>query len=274
MLIQKVPRIIVVSGILEIFMDWATRRKFLYSISLLVFCSISSLYFLKDYIFKSPTCFDGKRNGYEIGVDCGGTCSLKCVQEVTPLTSLWAQSIMTSSSTYDLVGMVSNKNIDNASRYLDYTFTVFGDAGSVLAVFNGRTSAPIDGDFPITMQNVHISGAPVSTLLELHDQPHYSVPARPSVPTLNITGIRYEGGNVTRVYAIVKNTKQVVLNTIPVKVILFDINDNAYAIGDTIIPHLDKEGVEDISFVWPYGFKNNPTKIRIYPILDPFVRQE
>jgi hypothetical protein len=177
----------------------------------------------------------------------------------------------TGSSTYDLVAMITNKNIDNASRSLAYRFTLYDNEGNELGRHTGSITPPIDGDFPIILQNINVEKGIVSRVVtDLLDQPHYAVRSKPKSPTIKVTGTRYEPGQVSRVYAFINNTKQVELENIPVKVILFDISDNAYAVGDTIVPYLGKEESVSISFLWPYQFRDPPAKIRIYPLLDPF----
>ena len=81
---------------------------------------------------------------------------------------------------------------------------------------------------------------------------------------------RYEAGAISRVYTTLANTKRVVINDLPVRVVLYDEKDNAYAVGQTIIPTLEKEEVKEISFTWSPPLLRAPTRIGIYPIFNPF----
>ena len=99
-------------------MNWYTRRRLLYALATVILLTAFVLYSFHDTIFPSPNCFDKKQNGYETGVDCGGLCSLMCKEDVSELSVLWARAIKTLPNTYDLVAMISNKNIDNASPYI------------------------------------------------------------------------------------------------------------------------------------------------------------
>ena len=252
-------------------MDWSARRKIIYAFALFMLISVTSFYVLKDIIFPAPTCFDKKQNGYEVGIDCGGICAPRCSSEVQPLTVLWVRALKASETTYDLVGMISNKNIDNAAESISYTFTVYNVQGKVIQEIKGVTVAPVGGDFPIIHQSIVLPQIPRNVTLELQDGTHYKVKEKPTSPTLRITNERYEAGSIPRVYATVQNTKRTTVTDLPVIVVLFDQNNNAYAVGGTIVPRLDKEQSEEVSFTWDDPLPSIPVRIKVYPIFNPFI---
>lgn len=251
-------------------MDWSSQRKVIYGISFGTIVMAICIYVFRDTLFPAPTCFDKKQNGFEVGVDCGGTCSMRCSSEVSPISVEWSRFLKTSTNKYDFVGMAANKNIDNAPRSVDYAFTAYDNRGVVLTVASGTTIVPVDGEFPIIAQNITIAKEPKEVILEVTDGPHFIVNELPTSPAVRILNSRYEPGNIPHVYATVINTKRTTISKLVVRTVLFDADDNAYAAGETIIPFLDKEGSQDISFTWDSPFENTPTKIRVYPIFDPF----
>jgi hypothetical protein len=254
-------------------MEWSTRRKLLYIVAFAVFVSTFSIYSLRGIIFSEPTCFDKKHNGFEVGVDCGGTCSLKCTQEVIPLSVKWAQFVQISPVKYDLVAMVANKNIDNASHVLGYTFTVYNDKGAVVGEYSASTTAPLDGDFPVVQQNVSLPENAKTVVLDLHDTAHFAVPGKPArSPFLNPDNL-FEYTDIPRVYSQLVNTTQRSFADIPVVVLLYDETDTVYAINKTIIPRLSPEESKKISFTWPSNGMRAPTKIRLYPLISPFLSE-
>lgn len=253
-----------------IFMDWSTKRKILYGLIVSISVGALIIFFLRSVLFPAPTCSDKKQNGYETGVDCGGVCSLRCSVDVSPMVVLWSKAIQVSKNSYDVVGMVSNKNIDNASYRLGYVFTAYDNNRSVIRTLAGTTTAPVDGNFPIILQNVPFEEIPAEISLELHDTAHFSVLEKPDSPTLRILSRRYENGTIPRVYVTIKNTKQRTLEKLPVYILLFDSNDNVYASAGSVIPFLDKESVEELVFTWNAPFTVAPTRIGVYPIFNPF----
>ncbi len=252
-------------------MNWQTRRKVLYAVAVCITIIGLALYIFRDTIFPAPTCSDGKQNGYEVGIDCGGICAPRCSSEVEPLTVLWSRALRTSNTTFDLVALVSNKNINNASHGISYTFVVYNKQGKVIKEVKGETLAPVSGDFPIIQQSISFTEMPRNVVLNIQDGVHYQVNEKPTSPTLRIANERYEAGSIPRVYATVTNTKQVVITDLPVEVLLFDKDNNVYAVGGTVIPRLEKEESKEISFTWNFPLATPPVRIKVYPIFDPFL---
>lgn len=251
-------------------MDWYTRRKLVYAFGVFIFICATSVYVFKDRLFPAPTCYDNKLNNFELEVDCGGTCALKCSSEVAPLTVLWSRALKVSSSTYDLVAMISNKNIDNASPQLGYTFIMQDADGKTIAELKGVTLAPINGDFPIIEQSITLEKEPHTVNVILQDSPHYGVLEKPTSPTIRISNEKYEAGDTGRVFATVTNAKRKAVSNLPLSVVVFDDYGNAFAVGKTIVPFLNKEESKVISFTWNPPLSVIPTRIKVYPFFDPF----
>lgn len=253
-------------------LEWAKKRKIIYGAITIIIAILASIYFFRGTLFPVQTCFDGKQNNFESGIDCGGTCSLRCSQEVIPLSVLWARPLATSSSTYDFAALISSKNIDNAPRSVAYTFIAYNkDAQEIIRV-QGTTTAPIDGDFPIIAQNIRLAQVPTTVSATIvSNVPHYTVLEKPTTPTLRIVSSRFEAGSIPRVYATIINTKRIELRNLPVRVLLYDADGNVFAAGQTIVPSLGKEGTKEVVFTWDKAFSITPTRIRVFPILDPFL---
>lgn len=251
-------------------MGWSLRRKLLYALSVAVTLSAITVFVMREKLFPPPTCFDNKKNGYELDVDCGGMCSLRCRQEVNPPVVVWSKAVQSSKDLYDVVVMVNNTNVNNASRLLGYTIMMYNDAGKTIATFSGSTTAPLAGKFPIIIQNIVLTEIPKTVIATLTDGPHYSVQESPTSPTVKIVDRMYEQDSISRVYATVINTKHVEINNLNVRLVLFDDDDNAYAVGQTVVPRLEKEGFEKIVFTWKEVLPHKPTRIEVYPIFDPF----
>ncbi len=251
---------------------WEFKRKLLYSLTFIIFVCAALVFLLRGFLFPEPTCFDKKQNGFESGLDCGGTCALMCTSDVKPLSVVWAKAIRLGKDVvnYDLVAFVTNTNIDNAARGVGYTFNLFDENGNLYQTFTGSTTVPLDGSFPLIIQNVTLSKAPSNVTATLTEGNHFKVIESPTSPTVRVTGRRYEAGVIPRVYATIANSKRIDIVNLPVRALLFDNNDNVYAVGQTIIPSLPKEGTQEVIFTWGESLPYPPTRIGIYPIFDPF----
>lgn len=253
---------------------WSTRRRLAYAGAVIMVFTLAFVYAFRGVLFPHPTCLDGKQNGFESGIDCGGECSLRCSQDVMPLSVAWTTFSQTSSTTYDLIAYVSNKNLDNAPRGIDYSFIVHDAEGREIGNIRGKTVVPL-GDFPIIHQNATFPADPknVSAVIS-NNMKHYKVKEQPANPSIRISDPKYEPGNIPRVYANVVNTTRQVFRNIPVRTVLYDADGNAFAGGETIILELGKEEVERVVFTWKRAFDSLPIKIRVIPIIDPFLGAE
>ena len=73
-------------------MTWALKRQIFYVGVLVLFFSIAGFLIIYPKLSKSPTCFDGRQNGEELGVDCGGACAKACVAQVDNISVLWSRA--------------------------------------------------------------------------------------------------------------------------------------------------------------------------------------
>ena len=79
-------------------MTWATRRRFIIVLILVVVFGGLAFWHFSSSLFVAPTCSDHKQDGDEVGVDCGGTmCTVMCASQVSVPTVLTerARELMT-----------------------------------------------------------------------------------------------------------------------------------------------------------------------------------
>ena len=63
-------------------MTWSGRRQLKIVGLLFLVSAIIAFSIIWPKINKPPTCFDGKKNGVETGIDCGGGCKLQCREQI------------------------------------------------------------------------------------------------------------------------------------------------------------------------------------------------
>ena len=245
-------------------MQWATKRRLLYGTVTIIFTVAVSAFVVTRYILPNPSCFDTKKNGFEVEVDCGGTCTLKCSSEVIPLKVTWARALPVSTSTYDIVGLIENKNINNAPHDVVYQFTVYDKEGTSIYTHNGTTTISVEDELPIIIQSVHLSGVPYKTVLTLPPVKHYTAQEKSQTPPIKTLHIREEDGDIKRVYVTIKNTQQITFANLPVRIILYDDNNNALGVGETFVSFLDKEEQKDLVFTWKLAFPKIVSRIDVY----------
>lgn len=96
------------------------------------FLSIVFLILAASYLiwFKSePSCFDGRRNQEESGVDCGGPCQDCEIKTLAPLSERWLKYFSVDGKTAIAVE-IKNSNADYAASGLSYIFDIYAKDGS------------------------------------------------------------------------------------------------------------------------------------------------
>ena len=251
-------------------MDWATKRKIIYGVAAILVVLSFVAYQTRTIFFPEPTCFDKKQNGYESGIDCGGTCLLRCNLDISLVSVDWARAIRISGNTYDFISMLSNKNINSAPVSLTYTFIALNKNGEIIKTVTGETIVLVSSSFPVIKQSVSLSEAPAKLLLKLKQEPYYATLENPKTQSIRVTNFSYEPGNISRIYVDIKNTTRNVYLKLPIRMVAYDEHNNAIAFGENILPSLDKEEQKQVVFVWHSPLSATPIKVRAYPIISPF----
>jgi hypothetical protein len=123
-------------------MSWARKRKLLYFSGITVFVLVFIVLPIVWIFYKAPTCFDGKQNQDELGVDCGGVCSLLCPSQYIPLNVLWSRFSKVNDGVYNVLAYVENPNVGASANNLNYVFKLYDSKGILLKERVGQTFVP------------------------------------------------------------------------------------------------------------------------------------
>jgi hypothetical protein len=107
---------------------------------LFLFAGIIWVFYL--WFFQPPpTCFDGKKNQNEQGIDCGGVCSKICIPStIQPLAISSAPMIVRSTpQSISILAEVRNPNGGYAAENFSYQFTIYGRDDKVLGEAEGTS---------------------------------------------------------------------------------------------------------------------------------------
>jgi len=128
-------------------MGWRFRKRLFYILFLLLI--ITLFFFPKFYrIIFYPSCYNGKQDFNEEGIDCGGPC-VPC--EVKKLQDLIIEKpivLIYPDNTMDIVGIVKNPNKKYGLREFEYKFILYGSNKEKYEI-NGRS-------FILPMENKYI----------------------------------------------------------------------------------------------------------------------
>ncbi len=247
--------------------SWSAKRKrFILS---LVFVVLILLIGLPAFFFfyKSPTCFDGKQNGDETGVDCGGSCQLLCAVESLPIIQKGdAQILKVADSIYEVVALFENPNANAQIYRASYTIKLFSASSTApIKIIEGEVFVPKNGIFavfekPFLLENESPNKAVFSWKKEslVWQKNNVSLP-NISVRTKNLT----KPESAPRLDVQVLNNSLETIYNIELIVLLSDTEGNIFAASKTFLDSLSSGSLAPAVFTWPTPFEKQATLIDV-----------
>jgi hypothetical protein len=120
-------------------MTWAARRQLLYFFYVIAIIGIIAFIFIRRATHEQPTCFDGKRNGNEVGVDCGGTCTFYCKDELGEPKVRWYRFFEIAPGLVHAVAYIEHNYPVAAAKTAPYLFSLYDEKNNILTSRAGTT---------------------------------------------------------------------------------------------------------------------------------------
>jgi hypothetical protein len=255
-------------------MTWALKRQIFYVIVLLLFISVFGFLIISPSLNKPPSCMDGKQNGDEIGIDCGGVCANACLSQVDSLSVLWARSFRVVPGRYNAVAYIVNHNKNSAIEKINYRFR-FADANNVyIGKREGSTFVPPGGNFAVFEPAIDIGNSiPVYVTFEFTEMPNWLQVTQQKIDQLKvfISDIQLEGETTSpHLSATIKNNSLFTIPNVGVIVILYDASGNAISASRTFLDQLTPLQNSDINFTWPEPLSGTVVSKELIPMYDIF----
>ncbi|MCR4330742.1 MAG: hypothetical protein NUV49_02590 [Patescibacteria group bacterium] len=255
-------------------MSWASKRKFLYSLLVLIFISVVIAIPTYSALNKAPTCVDNKQNGEEIGVDCGGPCDKLCPSQTSELIVHWSRGFRVADGIYDVVAYVENVNTKAGIESIIYKFKLYDENNILIEEKLGKTYVGPNEQFAVFESGIRTGQRiPKRVFFEFKPDPEWK---RIEIPLDEIVHISIRNQQITdavtkpRLKALLVNDKPLPVSNIEVVAILYDIEDNAIAVSATHVDGIDKNGTQQVSFTWQEPFGVNPVRISVIPRVNFF----
>ena len=256
-------------------MTWASRRRLLIVFILVVAVGGISFWHFSPVLLKAPTCTDGKQDGDELGVDCGGTmCTDMCSSQITLPTVLWYRSFPVTDTVYNAAASIQNTN-NAGTRAIPYEFKIYDKNNILLARRDGVALIPPLGNYVIVETGIQVGTTPVgSTAFTFSSTPVVWERIPDAVSRLRVTSSNTAfdtTGVVPRLSAMLTNASPTAtLNNTSVSAVLYDANDNAVNVSKTVIPTLGPGASANAVFTWPQTLPSSVVRFDIIPVIDVF----
>lgn len=247
---------------------WAQKKKnkiiAFFALIFLVFLGIVYV----AYFTPDPTCFDGKKNGKELGIDCGGSCALLCPFQIRPVVTWWSRALPVSGSVYHLVAYIENPNPASGTHDLHYRFRFYDDNNLLIAEREGSTFVVPLEKTAIFEPHIDIGNRiPGRVFFDILGQPTWStLPPEMSFSKLGITDQKIERQTTAPlITASVRNNYEFNLIDTEFILIVYGLDENALGVSNTRVPVIPINGREQISFTWSVPFPKPIGRIEIIP---------
>lgn len=247
-------------------LSWGERRKYMY---LTVFGVIGAGILLWVYVaffFHTPTCFDGKQNGDEVGVDCGGSCALLCKSQTREPTVGWARSFLTVSSAsttstqkenlYTAAAYIQNTNLTAGAKNVAYSFQLFDAKNQLIVERRGTALLPPLPIIPIIDPGISTGSHVVArTLFAFTELPVWHAIPADAIPPVRVSN-QSLAADGSRLSLTLENSTVRDITDITVAAVLFDTDGVALAASKSFIHSLPRKSSQGITFTWPLGVPN------------------
>ncbi len=236
-------------------MTWALRRQLFYIFILIVFFAVLGFFISYPYLNRAPSCMDNKQNGTETGIDCGGSCTRACNQEVNPISVLWARSFQVVPGRYNAVAYLENQNQNTAVYKIKYRFRFADKDNLYIGKREGETFVPPGGKFAVFEPGVDVGNSmPTYTTFEFTEEPAWVKvePAKVNQLRIFVSEIKLINEDTSpRLSAVIKNNSLFNIPEVKVVAILYDAKGIALSASSTYIDMLKGEESTVINFTWP-----------------------
>lgn len=240
--------------------SWSSKRKFIY---LSIFFSFIFLVIIVPVFFsfyKQPTCFDGKKNGDEKDVDCGGSCQLLCSADSLAPNVIWNRAFKVKDGIYSAVAYIENRNISSEAVGA-YTFKFYDKDNVLISTRSGVTFIPKNKVFAIFEADVDMMGkTPYRVSFDFTNKLVWrkNTKEEPDISVINKSLVGED--TRPRVDAIIENFSSENVSKVEAVAIVYDSEENAIAASRTFVDSLASDETAPVTFTWPAPFQ---TKERI-----------
>jgi hypothetical protein len=255
-------------------MTWSGRRQLIIVLLLLALASIVAFFYIYPIVTKAPSCRDGKQNGTETGVDCGGGCVNFCSAEIKTPIVLWSRAFAVTPSVYNAAAYIENQN-KAVIQSIPYEFRLYNKAGVLVNHADGVALIPPLGRYAIVETGIKVGNAKVAkTTLAFGPttSPWLHVPENIASLHISINDVKMSDTmSIPKLSATLGNpSNSITLNNTVVAVILYDASDNAITVSKTVVPIIGAGVSVPVFFTWPAPITTPIVRYDIIPIIDVF----
>ena len=253
--------------------SWGTKRKLKYIFSIVFFFLFigAVIVFFNIYKNQQPSCFDGKQNSDEQGIDCGGNCAKVCEAGATDVRIDWVRAFRVKDGIWSVAAYLENPNINYQAQNVSYKFRVYDSNNTLIAEPAGVTFIPAGQSFGVFEGWLQVGDRiPARATLEWPGKPNWTkVTSQSDFIIIKDVTRTTDAGGLPRVSAVLENQGLKTIKNIAGFVVVYDNFGNAIAASETIIDQVAGGATSNMIFSWPTPFVDQIGRVEILHWLSP-----
>ncbi|HBD25152.1 MAG TPA: hypothetical protein DEV73_00260 [Candidatus Zambryskibacteria bacterium] len=245
---------------------WSTKRRFIYGGGVALIFLVVLFLLAWNIFYNAPTCNDGKKNGDEKGIDCGGSCSSLCTSDALSPVVLWSKIFHISGDVYTAVAFVENPNVNSKNDSAQYRFKIFDEENKLIVMREGVTSIPKNKKFAVFEAGIVLKNRkPKSVDFEFISFTSWQKDETPE-PEISIKyGTITSTSTTPKITGTISNKSIDNIKKIELVVAVLDNKENTVATSRTYIDNLLRNSTQEFVFTWPKPL-NIGVESCVYPL--------
>ncbi len=247
--------------------SWSKNRQTIYGgvvVAALVLLVAVPLF---KYFYKAPTCFDGKQNGGETGVDCGGACSRLCQNSFLSADVAWTRFEEVAPHLYNIAAYIVNPNTEGEASNVPYHIVLYDKDGVIITDRTGVVTLPPHRNTLAFQGAINVANRiPAKAFFEFTTAPNWHKRTDP-LSRITITDKNYnEDSSGSSLTATLNNNDIYPLGNISVYAVLYDQDSNAIGFSKTALDEIPANGSALAPFTWAISRNGKVISIEILPV--------
>ena len=222
------------------------------------------------YFYKAPTCFDGKRNGGEQGIDCGGSCVKLCASAFLSPKIDWTRYEEIAPGVYNLAAYIENPNTEAVAVDVPFHMALYDAAGIKISDTSGMVTLPPHRNTLAFLPAVRVgqSSPAAMPFFEFTAGPDWNKQVDPLIDLVVGEKQFTDESAGASLQVALQNIGVQKIPSLKVNVILYDKDNNAIGFSQTVVDGIAGKGGAMAPFTWPTGFGGKVISEEILPVAE------
>lgn len=250
-------------------LNWRTQRQIIIFTIYFLIIFIPFSFITYSILKKSPSCYDGIQNADEQGIDCNGSCQLRCDGTYRDVRVNFSRSLKVSDGVYDIFVLLENYNTEVFFPNVPYELSFYSPEGKLLGMASGSLAMLPQTKSAIYLPKLYMAQEPKTIDFSL--SPHkalrfYNTEEIPRNITVENWQAQRGASDSLQVVGQLKNPNNVEVKKVVVYALLYDDTRTVYAVSRTKINSLKGREQMGIAFTW--GDVITPTNVDFVVVLE------